>query len=151
MIKYLLIALMLQANPFVNWKSEVKTTAEGNQIVLTGDIKEGVDHIEGTVDVIPCMGTNCYSPEYFEFEHYIKAGSAPSAPAAQLGAAPVATPFAAPAEPLKVEQPKEAVEASTTEQQSAGSLWALIIEAILWGFAMLLTPCVFPMVPMKRP
>ena len=28
------------------------------------------------------------------------------------------------------------------------SLWALIIEAILWGFAMLLTPCVFPMVPM---
>lgn len=27
-------------------------------------------------------------------------------------------------------------------------LWALIIEAILWGFAALLTPCVFPMVPM---
>lgn len=30
----------------------------------------------------------------------------------------------------------------------AGSLWALILEAILWGIAMLLTPCVFPMVPM---
>ena len=30
----------------------------------------------------------------------------------------------------------------------AGNLWALIIEAILWGFAMLLTPCVFPMIPM---
>lgn len=29
-----------------------------------------------------------------------------------------------------------------------GSIWGLIIEAILWGFAMLLTPCVFPMVPM---
>lgn len=29
-----------------------------------------------------------------------------------------------------------------------GTLWALVIEAILWGFAMLLTPCVFPMVPM---
>ena len=28
------------------------------------------------------------------------------------------------------------------------SMWALIIEAILWGFAALLTPCVFPMVPM---
>ncbi|HRY99170.1 MAG TPA: cytochrome c biogenesis protein CcdA [Bacteroidales bacterium] len=28
------------------------------------------------------------------------------------------------------------------------SLWAVIIEAILWGFAALLTPCVFPMVPM---
>lgn len=32
-----------------------------------------------------------------------------------------------------------------TEQKS---LWATIIEAILWGFAALLTPCVFPMVPM---
>lgn len=28
------------------------------------------------------------------------------------------------------------------------SLWAVIVEAILWGFAALLTPCVFPMVPM---
>ena len=26
--------------------------------------------------------------------------------------------------------------------------WGLVIEAILWGFAALLTPCVFPMVPM---
>ena len=26
--------------------------------------------------------------------------------------------------------------------------WALVLEAILWGFAALLTPCVFPMVPM---
>ena len=26
--------------------------------------------------------------------------------------------------------------------------WGLILQAILWGFAMLLTPCVFPMVPM---
>ena len=31
---------------------------------------------------------------------------------------------------------------------SAGSIWGLILEAILWGFLMLLTPCVFPMVPM---
>ena len=31
---------------------------------------------------------------------------------------------------------------------AAGSLWGLILEAILWGFLMLLTPCVFPMVPM---
>jgi thiol:disulfide interchange protein DsbD len=29
-----------------------------------------------------------------------------------------------------------------------GSLWALVLEAIIWGFAALLTPCVFPMVPM---
>ena len=36
----------------------------------------------------------------------------------------------------------------TGSANNAGSLWALILEAILWGLAMLLTPCVFPMVPM---
>ena len=34
------------------------------------------------------------------------------------------------------------------ENKDNSHLWALILEAILWGFAMLLTPCVFPMVPM---
>ena len=37
---------------------------------------------------------------------------------------------------------------SETKKASKGHIWALILEAILWGFAMLLTPCVFPMVPM---
>ena len=39
------------------------------------------------------------------------------------------------------------VEAPVQKERS-GSIWGLILEAILWGFAMLLTPCVFPMVPM---
>ena len=33
-------------------------------------------------------------------------------------------------------------------KQKAAFPWGLILQAILWGFAMLLTPCVFPMVPM---
>ncbi len=37
---------------------------------------------------------------------------------------------------------------SVKDAAGNGSLWSLIIEAILWGFAALLTPCVFPMVPM---
>ena len=37
--------------------------------------------------------------------------------------------------------------ASSAGGESKG-LWGLILEAILWGFLMLLTPCVFPMVPM---
>ena len=44
------------------------------------------------------------------------------------------------------------VEVGTAEaaakSERKGSIWGLILEAILWGFAMLLTPCVFPMVPM---
>ncbi|MDE7450544.1 MAG: thiol:disulfide interchange protein, partial [Alistipes sp.] len=42
---------------------------------------------------------------------------------------------------------KAAVE-PTSDVQGGGSLWAFIIEAILWGFAAMLTPCVFPMIPM---
>ena len=43
----------------------------------------------------------------------------------------------------------EAVIAPAEEsEKSSNGLWGLILEAILWGFAMLLTPCVFPMVPM---
>ena len=42
------------------------------------------------------------------------------------------------------------VEEVAAEEHSTewGTLWQSIIEAILWGFAALLTPCVFPMVPM---
>ena len=38
--------------------------------------------------------------------------------------------------------------ATAPDAAGGGTLWSLIIEAILWGFAALLTPCVFPMVPM---
>ena len=38
-----------------------------------------------------------------------------------------------------------ATKESTTDW---GALLSLILEAIIWGFAALLTPCVFPMVPM---
>ncbi len=40
------------------------------------------------------------------------------------------------------------VTSTSTTNSSSKSLWSVIIEAILWGFAALLTPCVFPMVPM---
>lgn len=39
-------------------------------------------------------------------------------------------------------------EVKATESSNNSSLWALIIEAILWGLAAIVTPCVFPMVPM---
>ena len=50
---------------------------------------------------------------------------------------------------VKLSAPSESVAAAPAKKSGNGtSIWALIIEAILWGFAMLLTPCVFPMVPM---
>lgn len=37
--------------------------------------------------------------------------------------------------------------AAETEEEGI-SLWSVILEAVAWGFVALLTPCVFPMVPM---
>ena len=39
-------------------------------------------------------------------------------------------------------------EVAPVKKEGGKSIWAIIIEAIAWGFVALLTPCVFPMVPM---
>lgn len=36
----------------------------------------------------------------------------------------------------------------TAAKGSSRAIWLLILQAILWGFAALATPCVFPMIPM---
>lgn len=140
MIKILALFLMLQAGNTVTWTSELKQTENGNQVVITGDLKDGVDHITGTIDYITCEGVQCNMPEDMEFDLVLD-GSA-SAPVA-------AAPSIAPAAPvLKAAAPSAPKTAAPVEEEADGSLWGLILEAILWGFAMLLTPCVFPMVPM---
>ena len=60
------------------------------------------------------------------------------------------TPAEAAADTASGTAPTAAAEIVPAQKDAAGggTLWALIIEAILWGFAALLTPCVFPMVPM---
>lgn len=141
MIGLLISLFLLQVTPNVTWKSEVKESPSGSQIVLTGDIRKGVDHVYGTVDISSCQGNDCFSPEEFEFDHYLKSSSVPSF-GAPSSSARAAAPVAAPAGEVVEASPAPAAQGSRT------SLWSLILEAILWGFAMLLTPCVFPMVPM---
>lgn len=59
--------------------------------------------------------------------------------------------------PEQVETADTIAQSDSTAVQSASvaapvdkgrSIWGAILEAVLWGFAALLTPCVFPMVPM---
>ena len=88
----------------------------------------------------------------------VKAETTPAAATAQTAESAVQEPAqeAAPATVAPAgEQTEPAAEVAPAAEaapvkDAAGSkgLWALIIEAILWGFAALLTPCVFPMVPM---
>ena len=140
----------------VNWETEIVTAEDGTaRIVFTGTPVIPLDEIHGTLQWISCIGENCHSPEELEYDlHPSAAGTGrsqgvPPETHATLGTVRGGT----------VSEANGGVERSETVSggttltdgpiQSKGkSIWGLILEAILWGFAMLLTPCVFPMVPM---
>lgn len=81
--------------------------------------------VKGTLTWMGCTDTQCSTPAYKDFSVNISSGTKAA------GA-----------------EDKTVLSESKEDDGSKGFSWALIIEAILWGFAALLTPCVFPMVPM---
>ncbi len=96
-------------------------TAKCAQVVkLTAESAE----VGVLIEWMSCTETSCIPPSEVELTVALGENVAAAASATASPVAPVAP-----------------VESHT-------SIWALIIEAILWGFAALLTPCVFPMIPM---
>ena len=95
-----------------------------DEIIIAQNVKLTADKaaFTGTIFTNSCTGGACKA-EYYDFNVSVD----PEFAVAPLGA------------DVAVEEPAE---------KKSGSIWGLILEAILWGFAMLLTPCVFPMVPM---
>ena len=85
--------------------------------------------VKAQIEWMICDDTSCMPPEDLELTIAIPEGAATSEAVAEVAPTPEAAPAA-----------KDAA--------GSKSIWGLIIEAILWGFAALLTPCVFPMVPM---
>ena len=145
------LVLLLQAVPQVNWKSEVRQDADGNKIVLTGELEEGIDHVSGTVTYMPCRGDACYMPVDWDFEEFLDESSADGAVDPGNVSLRETPPTAEGGGSIPLTEPRVATVSGTDTPsggESSSNLWALILEAILWGFAMLLTPCVFPMVPM---
>ena len=96
-----------------------------DEIIIAQNVKVTSNNasISGTIFTNSCTGGACKA-EYFDFNITVDPASA-------------ATPAASQEDTISQSKPAD-----------KGHLWALILEAILWGFAMLLTPCVFPMVPM---
>ena len=96
-----------------------------NEIKLAQNVKlnDAGATFTGTIFTNSCTGGAC-KPEYYDFS--VTIGSSDAAAVA--------------------DNQNEAV--IKEEKKEKSNIWALILEAILWGFAMLLTPCVFPMVPM---
>jgi len=109
-----------------------------NEIIIAQNVKVTSENTSftGTIFTNACTGGACKA-EYYDFD--VKVGDSEDTIA----------PITDTDEPSDVtsEPVEETVEPSDDEEQK-GSIWGLIFEAILWGFAMLLTPCVFPMVPM---
>jgi len=87
--------------------------------------KEG-ETVSGTLTYVGCNDTMCTPPEDWDFN-------------VTLGT---------PQEVVADDAHSTAISDPEDENGASTPLWPLILEAILWGFAMLLTPCVFPMVPM---
>ncbi len=93
-----------------------------------------------TLDWMICDDKSCMPPSDEELSVTIPEGA--TAVEASATVAVDSTTVQVPMVELEPAQPLQ------KDVAGGGSMWALIIEAILWGFAALLTPCVFPMVPM---
>lgn len=121
--------------------------AEFSQKFINFTGKDAV--VKASVEWQVCDDTSCLPPTDFDFNLTIKPSvgvdvvdAGVGIPASVDSTGAMVGDSAMSVTPVSVEVSDSYVK---TEQKS---LWAVIIEAILWGFAALLTPCVFPMVPM---
>ena len=99
-----------------------------NEIIVAQDVKltEATAGFNGTLFTNTCNHGTCKA-EYYDFEITVD-----------------------PANAAMAISDETVVSEATAEHAPVdkGMVWGLILQAIAWGFAMLLTPCVFPMVPM---
>ena len=97
-----------------------------NEIIIAQDVKVTGDNAKytGTIFTNACTGGACKA-EYYDFDVTVASANA--------------------AMTISEEDAEAATENAPVDK---GMVWSLILQAIAWGFAMLLTPCVFPMVPM---
>lgn len=99
-------------------------------------VAEDASSLKGMITSSSCTDNSCGAPEDWNFEIKLRKEADAAVAAVHEKAA------------VTAEAPEISQNVTEEEQRAGGSLWALILEAVLWGFAMLLTPCVFPMVPM---
>lgn len=101
----------------------------GGKAILTQPIKlktDGPVEIKGYVLFMSCNDETCTPPEEVEFSFK----------------------FNQDAKTAAVEQESGATTTTTSGSASGQTLWLFILISALAGFAAILTPCVFPMIPM---
>jgi len=119
----------------------------------------------GEILFMVCDETQCLPPDYYDFSFSVKAGKKATTeePKATTSVTEVAT--EEPAESDEEGTSEDAVQAAEDEgeeivkedgettavpvkKEEKKSLWGIFILSFLGGFAALLTPCIFPMIPM---
>ena len=109
--------------------------------------------IKGYVEFMCCDDKSCLPPNEVAFDFKL-----PGAPKAEAVATPVETEKQV-SEEVKTEDVEpaeenvqaiveEKVEAAPSEAEEKTNLWAVFITGLLGGLLALLTPCVFPMIPL---
>ena len=165
------LAILLQASPSVLWKTSVDRSDGKCQLVLTGEVEPGFyvhpmdDPYSGTQleieysdDVRPSgtpveeyepsdyKGDKVVTGRYILKQDLLLTGNAVATVKGTV------TWSACQGDACRMPEEYSFSETirgpSASSAAASGNLWGLILEAILWGFLMLLTPCVFPMVPM---
>ncbi len=99
---------------------EIGTCATGVQIGQKVEVSGGAPVAKVTVEWQTCSEGSCLPPTDDVLTVKLPAGTGAAA----------------------------ADEVAPVKKEGGKSIWAVILEAIAWGFVALLTPCVFPMVPM---
>ena len=94
--------------------------------------------VEALVSYQACTHGNCSSPTDYKLTFELGDVTAKSVKSASALVEKIDTGKDAPVEEVK----------AVKDAAGGGSLWAMILEAIIWGLAALVTPCVFPMIPM---
>ncbi|MFD1160954.1 protein-disulfide reductase DsbD family protein [Hwangdonia seohaensis] len=112
--------------------------------------------VKGEVEFMVCDDTRCLPPNYVDLEFNLSGTTEAKTVVKETTSPETATTETATADPMVDFQEPE--KKSTTQavkqvkkdnkKQETKGLWAIFIIAFLSGFAALLTPCVFPMIPM---
>ncbi len=174
----LLSFLIAQANPTVVWKAAVNHIQDNSyQLVVTGQVADGyyvhpmADEYVGTTlavnasEGVTAVGdpTEEFAPADYKGEtvvtgNYVLRQDLELTGGKQVTVGGTVTWSACSGDECNMPEDYEfsvpvqiagsEIAAAPAPKAPSKGLWALILEAILWGFLMLLTPCVFPMVPM---
>ena len=169
----ILSILIAQANPTVVWKAAVNHIQDNSyQLVVTGQIADGYyihpmadEYVGTTLTINPGEGIGAmgevseeFTPSDYKGETVVTGlykliqdmeitGSGTANVSGTVTWSACSGDECNMPEDYEFSVPVKREKAAAGQSGSKG-LWALILEAILWGFLMLLTPCVFPMVPM---